>query len=167
MSEYLPRIEAPLIEKCFEAGDADIIFDLFVSPLHEELYRVGDFKFLEKLSPGQRLLISYDYLRMQVGQGGFIQFLVNGYVWLLPEMPELLGMVGAPEMAKLIDDVLRVFVLNISLFDKEHTNEEFARLYQELTEFEQLDQEFNKLNKETMAKITTYIKEHLNDFTQG
>ncbi|RZA15885.1 MAG: DUF4375 domain-containing protein, partial [Proteobacteria bacterium] len=37
---------------------------------------------MDELSEGQQLFLAYDYLRTQVLQGGFLQFVVNGYVGL-------------------------------------------------------------------------------------
>jgi len=51
-------------------------------------------------------------------------------------MPGWLEDIGIKEMAKVIDDVLKVYVLNRELLDKKTTVEEFAQLYNELGEFE-------------------------------
>ena len=50
--------------------------------------------------------------RAQVGQGGFIQLIQNGYISLLPPAIEQLIIMGINEMAGVLDDVLKVFVLN-------------------------------------------------------
>lgn len=133
-------------------------------PIHEELYKQQDFAFIETLSPGQELLLRYDYVRMQVVQGGFIQLLQNGYVGLLPPLPEMLTQVGAPEMAKVIDDVLRVFSLNNEALSKETTVEEFARLYDEFKEFEALDAAFERLNAPTEIILVDYALRFPDEF---
>src|SRR5690242_7629241 len=124
-SKYLPEISRAEWEKMNATGDQEARFDMLAQPLHEELYRRQDFTFLDELSEGQQLMLSYDYLRQQALQGGFIQLIQNGYIGLLPAMPAQLDMVGDHEMAQIIDDVLKVYVLNRELLDKETSVQEF------------------------------------------
>ncbi|RYD57810.1 MAG: DUF4375 domain-containing protein [Sphingobacteriales bacterium] len=162
-SKFLPHINQEAIEKARENDAA--LYDLLVQPLHEELYRRQDFNFLDDLSQGQQLLLSFDYVWMQVMQGGFIQLIQNGYIALLPPMPEWLQNIGDPEMAKLIDDVLKVYVLNRELLDKQTTVKEFAALYEEFKEFEILDEKFREIHNTTMQKILQYAGSHIFEFT--
>ena len=163
-SNYLPKVEKSAVERTLAKENSAAFFDLIVEPLHEELYKRQDFNFMNELSEGQQLFLSYDYLRTQVLQGGFLQLLVNGYVGLLPDMPAWLTIVNAGEMAQVIDDVLKVYVLNIQLLDKETTPEEFSKLYDELKEFEILDERFNELHETTMNSLATYAQYHLEEF---
>jgi len=163
-SKYLPEIPLTVLEEKKSSKDYQGLFELFTEPLHEELYRRQTFDFLDDLSDGQQLFISYDYVRTQVMQGGFIQFIQNGYIGLLPSMPEWLYKVGADDMAKIIDDVLKVYVLNRELMDKKTTLEEFASLYDELKEFEIIDERFFQLNIPTIGIMVQHALLHLADF---
>jgi hypothetical protein len=163
-SKYLPEVSKTLLDDTLASGDINEYFDELTQPLHEELYKRKDFTFLDELSDGQQLFISYDYVREQVGQGGFIQLLQNGYVGLLPAMPEWLKMVDAPEMAQLIDDVLKVFVLNNEILSAKTTPEEFAKLYDEFKEFEILDEKFSELHPAAIKAMTDYAQRHLDEF---
>ncbi|GAA4452745.1 hypothetical protein GCM10023092_12100 [Rurimicrobium arvi] len=149
-----------------EKGDFAALFEALVMPVHEELYKRQDFSFIETLSPGQELLLRYDYVRMQVIQGGFIQLIQNGYIDLLPPMPAMLTQVGATEMAKILDDVLRVFSLNSETLGKETTVEEFAQLYEEFREFEELDAAFERLNAETEIALVDYALRFPDEFME-
>lgn len=163
-TKFLPKIEASVLYSAIESGIDEQLYDVLITPLLEELYKRQDFNFLDELNDAQQLFISYDYLRNQVLQGGFIQLIQNKYVGLLPDMPRWLTVVGASEMAMLVDDVLKVYVLNHELLDKETTPEEFAKLYDELKEFEKLDDRFNELDKPTVALIMQYAKHHSDEF---
>lgn len=163
-TKYLPRVSQEAIDNLLATDDMTELFELLVEPLHEELYRRQDFDFMDELSEGQQLFLAYDYLRTQVLQGGFLQFVVNGYVGLLPDMPAWLEHMEAKDMAIVIDDVLRVYVLNIELLGKETTTQEFAKLYEEMKEFEILDERFNALHEETMAILTSYAVAHMEEF---
>lgn len=165
-SQFLPKL--PLVEliKLQEQNETEAIFEQLVLPLHEELYKKQDFSFIETLSPGQELLIRYDYVRMQVLQGGFIQLIQNGYVNLLLAMPQMLQQIGAPEMAQLLDDVLKVYALNIDDLSKETTVEEFAKLYQEFIEFEELDKRFAEHNANAEKAIVSYALRFPDEFME-
>ena len=123
-------------------GDNEGLLDLLTQPLHEALYLHGSFELYDEMSNMQQMLVAFDYLRTQAGQGGFIQFLHNGYVSLLPELIGGFTRMGRVEMAGLLDDVLKVYVLNKDVFDQAQTVDEFARLYDELKEFESLDADY-------------------------
>ncbi len=163
-SEYLPIVSVQAISSAKASGNMEEMYDALVQPLHEELYRQRTFEFIDSLSDGQQLLLAYDYMRMQVGQGGFIQFIQNGYIGLLPSMIEQLYTLNLPAMAKVLDDVLKVYVLNRDLLNKQTTVEEFAKLYDELKEFELIDDQFNQLNEQTIRQILDYAYSHLDEF---
>lgn len=164
-SSLLPVVDKDILEEKLSASDEEL-FEFLAEPIHEELYKRQDFTFVDELSEGQQLLISYDYVRMQVLQGGFIQFIQNGYIGILLPLPEWLSRVGDAAMSKTIDDVLKVYVLNRELLDKETTVEEFARLYDELQEFQILDDQFAQQNAETVHLIVTYAKANIGDFVK-
>lgn len=163
-SKYLPEISATELQHAREKEDNDAYYDLLAQPLHQELYKRQDFNFLDDLSEGQKLLLSFDYIREQVLQGGFIQMIQNGYVGLVPQMPAWLTEIGDTEMAKLLDDALKVYVLNHELMNKKTTVEEFALLYQELKEFEELDERFMNLHILTRNMILDYATKHIDEF---
>ena len=163
-SKFLPEIKQADLDKAVAEDNTQDIFDLFVQPLHEEMYKRQDFTFMDELSEGQQLMLSYDYIRLQVFQGGFIQFIQNGYVGLLLNMPEWLEKIGANEVAGLLDDVLKVYVLNRELLDKQITAEEFARLYDEFKEFENIDDSFQQLDADTMHRLAKNAVDNIKQF---
>ncbi len=163
-SKFLPTISLSELIALQEENQIEAIYEQLVLPLHEELYKQQDFSFIETLSPGQELLIRYDYVRMQVLQGGFIQLIQNGYVNLLLSMPLMLKQVGALVMGQLLDDVLKVFSLNYEGLSKETSVEEFAKLYEEYTEFEELDARFAQENAATEKAIVAYALRFPDEF---
>lgn len=163
-SNFLPYVSLDDISKATASGDDNQLYDLLAQPLHEELYKRKSFDFIDELSDGQQLFVAFDYVRMQVGQGGFIQFIQNGYIGLLPTMIEQLFKIGAKDMAKVFDDVLKVFVLNRELLIKPTTVEEFARLYDELKEFDEIEERFHKYSMLTIKLMLAYALGHLGEF---
>ena len=165
-SNFLPLVSNDVIKSALASGDNDQLYEILVQPLHEELYRRSTFDFLDDLSDGQQLLLTYDYLRTQVGQGGFIQFIHNGYVGLLPSMIEQLFLVGAADMARVLDDVLKVYVLNLDLLNKAKSVQEFAQLYDELKEFEVIEIQYNAVKLDAIKKMLEYAAGHLDQFVK-
>jgi len=161
---YLPTISEDALQQLLHTDHDEQFLELLVAPLHEELYRRQDFNFLDELSMGQRLVLSYDYLVQQVGQGGFIQFLANGYVGLLPEMPALLEAVGAQPMAQLIDDVLKAYVVNVHHFQGDLNTQQFAKLYADLKEFDELEERFKALHTTTQTTIANFARANMEQF---
>jgi len=163
-SNFLPTVDIDALKKAAASGDNNELYDLLAQPLHEELFRRKTFDFLDELSDGQQLLVAFEYARMQVGQGGFIQFIQNGYIGMLPAMIEQLYKIGANDMAQVMDDVLKVYVLNRELLGRQTTVEEFAQLYVELKEFEGIDERFAKFSEPTTKIMLDYAMAHLEEF---
>ena len=162
-SKYYPEISAGKLRSAIAAEDPDVLYDLLAQPLHEALFAQKSFEFYDQLSEGQQLLIAFDYLRMQVQQGGFIQFIHNGYVSLLPDLINAFNLLELPEVAALLDDVLKVFVLNRDYFIKAVSVEDFARLYDELTEFEILDERFAQHYEQALRMVLSYAVSNIPD----
>ena len=162
-SKYLPVINKANLEKAKASENPDDLYDLLAQPLHEELYKQGSFEFKDTLSSGQQLLLSYDYLQTNVGQGGFIQLIQNGYISLLPDLIEKLYELRADDMAKVLDDVLKVYVLNSDLLEMQTIVQEFAALYNKLKEFEEIDARYNKFDGHTIQIILDYAVLHLDE----
>ncbi len=162
-SSFLPSISDKDIENAQAKGD-NALYDLFTEPLHKEIYARNTFDFLDELSGGQQLFVSYDYVRSQVGQGGFIQFIQNGYIGLVPTVIEQLYEIGINDMAKVLDDVLKVYVLNRDFLNRPTTVEEFAKLYEEFKEFEEIDERFTALNEQTIKLMLQYALTHKEEF---
>ncbi len=165
MSNYfLPAVRATLWKQLQEENNINGIYDQIVEPLHEEMYRRQNFELMDELTDEQQLMLTYDYVKMQVMQGGFIQLIQNGYVGLLPDMPDWLYALNINDMAEVIDDALKVFVLNRELLTKTTTVEEFALLYAELKEFEAIDDRFMELNEPTIVAMVNNALAHPENF---
>ncbi len=155
------KVDRARFEELVAIGDPETLFLFLVEPLHEALYRHGSFELYDEMSFTQQMLLALDYLRMQTAQGGFIQFLNNGYVSLLPDLIGGFTRLGEVEVAGLLDDVLKVYVLNKAFFDKAESVEEFAKLYDELKEFEILDSGFESCFVPARKRLLEYSLAHM------
>jgi hypothetical protein len=163
-SNFLPSIKVSVFATIQTADNQKELYDLLVDPLHEELYNRQTFDFLSELSWGQQLILSTDYMQMHVGQGGFIQFIHNGYVSLLPNMIEQMYQLNEAAMANLLDDVLKIYVLNRDLIESATSVQEFAKLYDELKEFEEIDTRYQQLIKPFTINMLQYAANNINEF---
>ena len=141
-------------QQLLTAGEIDKAYQILAEPLHEALYQRQDFNLLDELPTTQRLVLAFDYVQSQVVQGGFIQLIQNGYISLLVTVIEALQelQVGA-DMVPVLDDVLKIFVLNKDALSKETSVEEFSKLYAEFQEFEPLEQRFMEVLNSTQQAI--------------
>ena len=158
---FFPKVDTESVTANIAADNAEAAFDLLVQPLHEELYRRQTFDFLDELTPGQRVLITFDYVRGQVAHGGFIQLIQNGYTPLLVPLIEGLQAINTGlSLVPVFDDVLKVFVLNKEALSRETTVEEFGRLYAEFKEFDALDSAFTAQSPGVVSELVTYVLQH-------
>ncbi len=150
-----------IAQERLDAGRPEDAFEVLVAPLHGELYSRQDFGWTDTLPEILRVALYFDYVRMQVLQGGFLQLIANHYISLLLPMPEWFLLHECPEMAQVIDDVLKVYVLNREHLEKETTVDEFARLYEQFPEFTQLDSRFEAAYPEALSVLIKALMEAL------
>ena len=156
--DYLAAIDKDAALQLLNNGSESAALETVAQPLHEALYERQTFDFLAELPTALRIVLTYDYVQSQVGQGGFIQLIQNGYVPLMAAAIEgLQELKWAPEMMQVLDDALKVYVLNHEVLGKDHSVKDFAKLYDEFQEFEPLEERFIALNKETIREIITHV----------
>ena len=135
-------------------NETEKAYQLLAEPLHEALYERQDFNLLDELPTPQRLVLAFDYIQSQVTQGGFIQLIQTGYVSLLVTVIEALQELEiGNDMIPVLDDVLKIFVLNKDALSRETSVEEFSKLYAEFKEFEPLEAKFMGLLQPTQTEI--------------
>ena len=135
-------------------------FDLLTQSLHERLYDAQTFDLLDDISVIEKLILAFDYVQMQVGQGGFIQLIQNGYVSLMATVIESLQQLGlGRQMSDVLDDALKIFVLNNEALSRDTSVEDFGKLYAEYREFEPLEFSFERLLPETLKLVVLYVAE--------
>ena len=155
--DYQYGADEPLVRQLAEAANWTAAFEELARPLHEALYKEQSFDLLDRLSPLEQLILSFDYVQMQIGQGGFIQLFQNQYAPLLVTVIETTQQLDfSPDIRQTLDDALKVFVLNNESLGATTTPEQFARLYDEFREFEPLDSAFMEQAPRLMEEIVRY-----------
>lgn len=117
-----------------------------------------------RFSPGQKALYFFWYLDGEVNNGGFIQFYWNNNRKYLPPILAGLKLIGDKEMITLVEKADKVYLANEAKFEGEDTQENFEKLYNDVTEFEELDTMFYDLHENTMDLIENYARQHIAEF---
>ena len=101
-AQFLPKISADAFKEKQASPDADDLYELLVTPLHEELYKRQTFAFFDELSPGQQLALCTDLAaskpkpELKKGAAFFKRFrdLTAGGYYTTPEGMKAIGYVG-------------------------------------------------------------------------
>ena len=141
----------------------ETIIDIAAAPFHEKIYQEQSFDLLDQLNPIQKTLVIHHYLMMHVPSGGFIQFIHNDYVSLIPEFMDGLKVVGDTKMIAILDEVLLAYVKHHAVFVSANTLELFTKLYDQLPEFSELDKRFSDAYPAMNMKLVNYLKEQVQE----
>ncbi len=141
----------------------ETIIDFVAAPFHERIYQEQSFDLLDQLNPVQKTLVIHHYLMMHVPSGGFIQFIHNDYVSLIPEFMEGLKVVGDTKMLAILDAVLVAYVKHHAEFVRANTLELFTKLYDQLPEFSELDKRFLEAYPIMNTKLVNYLREQVQE----
>lgn len=118
-----------------------------------------------RLSYGQKALYYWWYIDAEVTNGGFVQFYYNGCEQYVPTIIKGLEYINDTEMAELIRKADALYQKRKRVFDKAHDEDGFGdRLYNQLSDFFALDEQYQALNKQTMVKMEAYIRQHPEEF---
>lgn len=126
---------------------------------------------LEKESMGllngwQHTLLGYSILRRELMEGGFVQLIHNGYGAYIFDNPfaKVMRLMGLQEFSKLIYKAKKLYDLHAEAIVQECTEEEFMALYEQYTDFDEIEEKFMEMEEEITYTIAHYVEEHMADF---
>lgn len=123
---------------------------------------------MAQLTPDHITLWGYWILREEVMDGGFVQLIHNGYgpfIFLNP-FAKALRLWGLKDLSKLVYKGRELYEEKRELIEQELTDDEFMALYEQVSEFDDLDDEFLLEEEGYTESIAHYIDEHLTDFVE-
>ena len=187
-SKNLPIIKASDLKESAKSNDAwDYLFhftDKYFEMLNESPEAMQNF------NNSQRVLVAYNYLYGEVVNGGFMQMITNGcaYVFELP-FSETIKSWGADKVADIVDRAKIIYEKNKDALLQGHKLQtdfsearakvttqkevdelelklwkEQSEIYNKITDFEPLEDEFYKCMDEETAAIKSYVENHLDKF---
>ena len=100
------------------------------------------------LNGEQISLLAYAIFREEVMDGGFIQLIYNGYGPFIFDNPfaKAMRMMGATELAKLINKGKKLYVKYKAELTRERTDEEFMGMFEQYPKFDDLDDAFVEMD---------------------
>ena len=121
---------------------------------------------IAELNSDQVTLLAWQTLHEEVMDGGFVQLIHNGYGMFIFKNPlaKALKLWGLRELSKLIYEAHTLWLKHRETIERDLTEEEFMALFEQLPEFDDLDDTFIENEEEWTAAIANYVDEHIEDF---
>ena len=135
-----------------------------LEPINIAADKESEILLAKRFSPGQKAIYFFWYLDGEVTNGGFIQFFWNNNRTYLPPIMDGLKLIGDKKMIKLVEKADAIYLANEKKFELEDSQENFEKLYNELSEFENLDTIYYDIHEETMDLIEKYARKNPTDF---
>lgn len=135
-----------------------------LEPINSAADKEAEILLSKRFSPGQKALYFFWYLDGEVSNGGFIQFYWNENRKYIAPILEGLKLIGDKEMISLVEQAEKVYSKNKEKFNKEDSQENFESLYNEVTDFEDLDVKFYDIHDNTMNLIEKYARQNPDAF---
>ena len=149
------------------AGEGmDAFVGAFVKAIREAIGDELTAETMGQLSSDQVTLLAWDTLHEEVMDGGFVQLIHNGYGPFMFKNPvaKALKLWGLRDLSKLIYDAHTLYTKHGSAIERDCTDEEFMALFEQYSDFDNLDDDFVEHEEEWTAQIAEYIDQHIENF---
>lgn len=158
--------DADLQQAAMEGMDA--FLGVFVKATYEAIGGELTAESMQELNADQITLLAWDILHQEVMDGGFVQLIHNGYGTFIFKNPfaKAVKLWGMRELSKLIYDAHTLWLKYRETIEKDCTEDEFMALFEQLPEFDDLDDTFVENEEEWTADIAHYVDEHLENFAK-
>lgn len=163
MKEVIVR-EPELIEAAAISMDAFV--DVFVEAINTAIGGQLTAETMGWLNADQTTLLAYQILREEVMDGGFVQLIHNGYGPFIFKNPfgKMMRLWGIDELATLINRARNLYRKYADRIERECSDEEFMALFEQLPEFDDLDDTFVEHEEQWTAAVAAYIDDHIDRF---
>ena len=156
--------DAALQQAASEGMDAFV--QTFVDAIREAIGGELTPETMAELNGDQITLLAWDTLHEEVMDGGFVQLIHNGYGPFIFKNPfaKAVKQWGMRELSKLVYDAHTLWLKHRDVIERELNEEEFMALFEQLPEFDDLDDAFIESEEEWTSMIAHYIDEHIERF---
>ncbi len=123
---------------------------------------------MELLNGYQHTLLALRFFAEEVNEGGFVQLIQNGYGGYIFDNPvaKALKQMGAKGLSKILYKAKDIYDLHRAELERETTDEEFAAMYVDFEQFDELEEKFFYIEEEEISTIAQYVDENLEDFAE-
>lgn len=121
---------------------------------------------MARLSTEQLTLAAYMILRDEVMDGGFVQLIHNGYGGFFFRNPfgKMMRQWGMDEVATLMNKAKKLYYKHHEEIEKDCTDEEFMALFEQLPQFDDLDDTFVENEEKWTEHMACYVDGHIEMF---
>ena len=123
---------------------------------------------MAELNADQVTLLAWDTLHEEVMDGGFVQLTHNGYGTFIFKNPfaKAVKLWGLRDLSKLIYDAHTLWLKYRDEIERELTEDEFMALFEQMPEFDDLDDAFIENEEEWTSMVAHYVDEHIERFAE-
>lgn len=123
---------------------------------------------LPRLSADQATLLAYHTLCEEVMDGGFVQLIHNGYGPFLFVNPfhRAVEQWGLTDLGRLIRRAHKLYSKHHRGIERDLTDDEFMALFEQMPDFDDLDDEFIANEEQWTAQVARYLDAHLDEFVK-
>ena len=149
------------------AGEGmDAFVGAFVKAIREAIGGELTAENMGQLTSDQITLLAWDTLHEEVMDGGFVQLIHNGYGPFMFKNPvaKALKLWGLRDLSKLIYDAHTLYTKHGTAIEKDCSDEEFMALFEQYSDFDNLDDEFIEHEEDWTAQIAAYIDQNIEKF---
>lgn len=148
------------------AEGMDAFVGAFVKAIREAIGGELTAENMGQLTSDQITLLAWDTLHEEVMDGGFVQLIHNGYGPFMFKNPvaKALKLWGLRDLSKLIYDAHTLYTKHGTAIEKDCSDEEFMALFEQYSDFDNLDDEFIEHEEDWTAQIAAYIDQNIEKF---
>ncbi|MGN0068744.1 MAG: DMP19 family protein [Prevotella sp.] len=144
----------------------DEFLQVFVDAIYEAIGGQLTAESMESLNTDQITLLAYHALREEVMDGGFVQLIHNGYggfIFLNP-FARMMKEWGLADLCKLVRKVHPLYRKHHELIEADCTDEAFMALFEQLSCFDDFDDEFVENEEQWTEEVAHYVDNHIERF---
>ena len=146
----------------------DAFVGVFVKAIREAIGHALTAETMAQLNADQITLLAWDTLHEEVMDGGFVQLIHNGYGPFIFKNPfaKAVKLGGLRELSKLVYEAHTLWLKHRDVIERELNEEEFMALFEQLPEFDDLDDQFVENEEEWTDDIAHFIDDNLDKFAK-
>ncbi len=148
------------------AQGVDAFLRVFIDSIYQTIGGTLTAHSMAELNADQVTLLAWDILHTEVMDGGFVQLIYNGYGPFIFKNPlaKALKQWGLKDLSKLIYDGHTLWLKHREQIERELTDEAFMALFEQMPEFDDLDDAFVENEEDWTAAIAHYVDDHIEQF---
>lgn len=143
----------------------DAFVDVFIKAINDSIGQLTA-ETMGELNSDQITLLAYQTLRDEVMDGGFVQLIHNGYGPFIFKNPfaKAVKQWGLKDLSKLIYEAHTLYHRYGAEIERECSDEEFMALFEQYSEFDEMDDAFVENEELWTQMVAVYIDDHIGNF---